>query len=227
MKANVERSIVRVVLTALLLTIGTSIFAQQPIRDYITFGTNVRLPGHKGQFIFPPLGYYEHEKFPVLIGGYSVGLTRIKNVSPTTMFKGVVNISRQAFWGDPTSPGNPDYLTVSSRTKSVEYFISTQGLAHFSGRKRFSIGSGLGFEFMVLSRVRVLDPDDPSKFKRVSDERYKHVMPVLPAEISWTFAKTMYTLHYEVGLINRFRGEFNDNDRDKFRYLSFELSRRI
>ncbi len=212
-----------------LLNSLINVYCQDSGYEYfITVNSNVYLPGNTSSKGTYPILWYDKTADPkLMVGGFGIGFSVLKPIKSKITLKGQANISRHAYWdesvGFRTITNQPmgDFSSVTS-----DYTLGLAGLVHYSLSKRISVGTGLGAQFLFLSRSRMQVPNSNDELKYVN-KYYKPVMPVVPLELSVKSKKVLFNIRYEYGLLNRLRGDLAKEQTERFCLLTFEIGFRI
>lgn len=220
-----------VLLMFLMVVAFGSASAQDNVNYHITVGANLRLPGNVSQGIYPIIGFDKSLEKKFLVGGFTVGTFGLKSLSPKLNLKVGANLSRQVFWSETMlfnkGPGPQDMLG-NFYTKTVEYYSCFNGVVHYVPQKKFSIGAGLGFQFLIASTMKFPVPKGFAGDEGAMKNReFKPVMPVGLIEFTWTEERFLYNFQYQAGLVNRYRGDLADYGRNLFHMVTFEVGYRI
>lgn len=215
-----------------LLTLCAPAFGQQTgIQWFITPNVNLYLPmGNPYKGTYPVLWYDKNTSPKVLIGGFGVGVSALKPSGEKVTLKGQANLSKHTYWDEPIvitdQNGGPitDYVAGSS-----DYTLGITATAHYQFTDRFSVGTGLGSQVLLVSVVR-LPPNyftGPDEEQTGTSRYYKRVLPMLPVEVSLKLEKVLFNVRYEHGLLNRIKGELAQYKTDRFGLLTFEFGFRL
>ena len=215
----------------LLLLVSTVLpaFCQTPAQEYyITINGNLYVPiNNPEKGMYPIFGYDKETDSKILIGGLGFGISGIKSVQPKINLKGQANLSKHTYWNKAleftNATGSPIGAFVSG---SSDYTLGITVTAHYFLSNKISVGTGLGTQIMLISLSRMPEINDVKKSLAVN-RFYQPVIPTLPVELSGKFQKKIITIRYEHGLINRYKGELKNYQKDKFGLLTFELGFKI
>jgi hypothetical protein len=207
-------------------------FGQQTgVQWFITPNVNLYLPvGTPYKGVYPVLWYDKETTPKVLIGGFGVGVSALKPYGEKLTLKGQANLSKHTYWDEPMQlideNGAPirDYLAGSS-----DYTLGLTATGHYQFTGKFSAGTGLGGQVLLVSLVR-LPPNyftGPDEEQLATSRYYKRLVPMLPVELSLKLEKILFNVRYEHGLLNRLRKPLADYQTDRFGLLSFEVGFRL
>jgi hypothetical protein len=209
-------------------------FAQaQEIQGYATIHGNLYYPGnHQEQGVYPILWYGKTltNKNGLMIGGFGGGMTAIHTIKEKFHLRYQFNISRQSFHEKPfyvtSETGSPIFI-LQGRTSELKTNINV--LTHYQLHPKLSIGTGIGLQQLIHSQTIYKDPEYNGRTLgaeiRIVNRYYKPFIPVLPIELSFKTGKWLLNARYELGLLNRLRGDasFKEN----FSVLFFEIGYKI
>jgi len=210
-----------------ILCTSFSAFGQSDIQYFISINGNLYLPFNSGKQIYPILGYDPGADPKILLGGFGVGFTAVKEWKDKFLLKAQVNTSRHAYWDEPMEMKDANNNPLGSYVgKSVDYVLGTTVTLQYRLTNKVAIGTGFGGDFMVLSVY------DFSTFASVDDQKirnnyYKFFTPVIPLELSFYLNKVLVNLRYEQGLVNRYRKPLADYEKDNYGLLVFEFGYRL
>lgn len=220
------------ILVTLLIVVSAPARGQFFSEYFITVGHNLRLPGNVGQKPIPFVSWDRDREKKLLIGGENVGLSAFKTITPKLEIKTTINVSRQLFWREEVyfnkGPNLQDQLGRTTPATG-EYYTSLTGVAHYMPKGKFSVGAGIGFEFLIASRTSF--PSRPAitgkEYATISNHEFKRIMPVVPMEVSWKEERFLFNIRYEIGLLNRYRGDLKEYNQNIFQTLAFEIGMKI
>jgi hypothetical protein len=201
-----------------------SAFCQHVDKEYFfTVNGNLYVPTKGNEKGIYPLLWYDKQTDPkFLIGGWGAGLAALKRVKDRVSLKGQANLSRHVYWEPPyqftDESGSPSGIFQAG---AVDYAVGLAANAHYFFKEKFSIGTGLGGQLLLVSLARKPEIDD-SKKSIMRNRQYKPLMPVLPLELSYKTNRRLFTIRYEQGLLNRFKQDLKRAKQDQFGLLSFE-----
>jgi long-subunit fatty acid transport protein len=112
-------------------------------------------------------------------------------------------------------------------TPTSDYSLGLSVTVHYFITQKFSVGTGLGGQVLLLSLSRLPKNLAPSNGVIYANGYYRPFIPVLPVELSLKLRKVLFTIRYEYGLINRLKGDLGSYQKDKFALLTFEMGFRI
>lgn len=216
----------------ILLAFCAPAFGQQTgIQWFITPNVNLYLPlGTSYKGVYPVLWYDKETTPKVLIGGFGVGVSALKPYGEKVTLKGQANVSKHTYWDEPIvmidENGGPirDYVAASS-----DYSLGITATGHYQFTGKFSAGTGLGGQVLLVSLVR-LPPNyftGPDREQIGTSRYYKRLLPMLPVELSLKLEKVLFNVRYEHGLLNRIKGELAQYKTDRFGLLTFEVGFRL
>lgn len=208
----------------LVLIIGLKSFGQSTDIEYhFTANGNLYLPINTPQKGVYPILWYDKTTNPkLLIGGFGVGVTALKSIKNKVSIKGQANISKHTYWDEPQFFTDGGFLGATVITGSSDFTIGLTGTINYFISKKFLVGTGLGGQVLLasLSRLPRLYGTDS---EIAANKYYKPFMPVIPVEASLKLKKTMYSIRYEHGLLNRLKGDLAQYKTDKYGLLTFEV----
>jgi len=212
-------------LIVLFLSISTQAFCQTTNYDlFITFNGNLYLPSNNAdKGVYPILGYDKKTDPKLLIGGFGVGISGFKLLKNKLSLKGQANLSKHTYWDEPgmfTDETGNNVLPFFSG--SSDYSIGITATLHYFFTQKFSVGTGVGGQILLLSLSRLPETNDNKKLIAVN-RYYKPLLPTLPVELSYKSPKNLFNIRYEYGLLNRFKGDLKNSKIDKFGLLTFEI----
>lgn len=219
-------------LVLILLALAAPAFGQQTgIRWFIAPNVNLYLPiGTPYKGVYPVLGYDKQTTPKVLVGGFGVGVSALKPYGEKLTLKGQANLSKHTYWDEPVvltdENGSPvrDYLSASS-----DYTLGLTATGHYQFTDKFSAGTGLGGQAMLVSLTR-LPPNSitgPVEAQVATIRSYKRLVPMLPVELSLKLEKVLFNVRYEHGLLNRLKRPLANYQTDRFGLLTFEVGFRL
>jgi hypothetical protein len=217
-------------LTVAFILAALCVFGQGKTAEiHVNANVNLYLPrAGATKSLYPVLGYNRNTKPKILLGGVGIGASLWTALANDLNLKLHTNISKLTYWDEPVTIRNAVGLYNGSyQAGSSDYIFATGGTLHYTLANRFSIGAGLGTQILLVSLSRMPEmygyglPVEPSI---VVNRYYKTVLPVLPLEISYKLKNLMFNIRYDLGLLNRLKGDLGKSKSDKFDLLIFELA---
>ena len=218
-----KRGILFVAFT-LCCTVAT--FSQTGMQYFISLNGNLYLPFNSEKQTYPIVGYDKDQDPKVLVGGFGIGFSVLKELKGNWLLKGQTNISRHAYWDDPINFTDANNVPLGAYVgKSVDYGIGSAAIIQYRLGKKVAVGTGLGADILLksvyhISNVFVMEENLPN-------EHYKTITPVLPVELSFYLNKVLLNIRYEQGLTSRYREAFVDYDKELNGLLVFEFGYRL
>jgi hypothetical protein len=206
----------------------TVVSAQEEI--FVTANVNSYFPsiGHGAPVLL--LGT-QTRKPKIFFGGFGIGASMIKKLAERLTLKAAGNLSRHTYQNAPIEMRDNNNVPLGEYTShSNDYLFSIQGLGRFSFTDKINFGAGLGFDLMLVSKIRNPVGDFSgidSKDISIRERNYKPVMPVVPVELSIKNTHAFYTLRYEQALLNKFRGDLAKTAKTSYGTVLFEVGIRI
>lgn len=204
------------------------VYCQENHKLFLTTNANLYVPFNSHKGIFPILGYDKKDNPKLLIGGFGVGGSVFRSIIDKIEFKGQLNFSRHTYWNEPThlkSEYNMDVGVYFSR--SNDYNLGLNATAHYFFGRKFSVGTGLGTQIMLVSLTRNPFGNFGTDNRAIINRHNKTIMPVVPIEVSLRFEKTFYCIRYEQSLLNKFKNDLADRMKENYGLLSFEFGIKI
>lgn len=215
----------------LWLTASTAALCQDSnnIKYYITANGNLYIPtGDSQKGVYPILWFDKETEPKVLLGGLGIGLSALKNIKPKLSVKGQANISKHTYWDEPFQARNAVGANLGSYTHgSSDYSIGITATAHFHLSQKFSVGTGIGSQILLISLSRQPEIEHLETSSIAINNYYKRVMPTVPVEVSYTTHKMLFNIRYEQALLNRYKGELQNYKKDNYGLLFFEIGLRV
>jgi hypothetical protein len=217
-----------VVLSAMVIFSNASA-QEKRYRQFIMVNANTYLPLGSDKERYPIVGYNKDYDPKLLIGGLGLGISTIVDYKTSYKIKVQANAQRRVYWEEEIhyrDDQNRDMGTF--RSGSADLVLNLMGTFHKKISDKFSIGTGLAADAMMMSASRKPDFNGNDRDKMLSLNRhYKRIMPVLPLELSMEFKKILLNLRYDIGLLNKFRSDLAKHKKDYYSVLSFEAGFRI
>ena len=215
----------------LFFGISYSVFAQKNKMDwFITANANLYLPVNNPQKTPYPIFWYDGNETPkIKIGGFGIGVGVFKELREKVSLKGQANFSKHAYYSDPLEFRDFNGISLFSIfPRTADYTMGLTATLHYFLSPRFSVGTGLGGQFLFYS-ITTLPKKQYfyDKELKIYNHQYKPFLPTLPVELSLKFEKTFFCIRYEYGLLNRIKGDLSKYETDKYGLLTFEMGFRF
>ena len=202
-------------------------FSQDDLQFFISLNGNLYMPINSQRLTYPILGYDKDADPKVLVGGFGVGFSAVKEWKERLLIKGQANFSRHAYWDEPLEVkdvnNNPLGMYIG---KSVDYVLGTTATIQFRPSEKIGLGAGLGGDFMLLS-VYDFSGFAGADAQKTRNKNYKFFTPVLPLEVSFYLNKILINIRYEQGLVNRYKKPLADYEKENYGLLVFEFGYRL
>ncbi|HEV7347118.1 hypothetical protein [Telluribacter sp.] len=195
---------------------------------YITANGNLFLPSQSsGRGTYPILWYDSSTEPKLLIGGIGAGVTKIQPLGKTNSLRLQANLSRHTYWDESLPVTTPQGIIIGPFYRGgSDFCIGLTGTAHHNLSERFSVGTGLGVQALLVSLSRLPAYQDRSLGHVQGvigvNNHYKRLQPVVPVELSLKLSKLLFTIRYEYGLLNSLKGDLSKYKTDKYSLLVFE-----
>jgi len=202
-------------------------FSQDDLKFFLSLNGNLYLPFNSGKQTYPIVGYDKDADPKLLIGGFGIGFSVVKEWMDKFVLKGQANTSRHAYWNEPLemkdANNNPLGVYIG---KSVDYVIGTTATIQYRLGPKVALGTGIGGDFMVLS-VYDFSGFGGIENQKIRNQHYKFFTPVVPLELSFYLNKVLLNIRYEQGLVNRYRKPLADYEKDHYGLMVFEFGYRL
>lgn len=202
---------------ALFLSIALISNAQRIPEFRVVVNGNLRGPANSGS-----------KNDGIKFGGFGAGLSHFNPLNEHLDLKTSVNFSRQVYWNNPMNLNkgpNPQDQLGYTIPKTSEYYSSVSAIVHRVFENHFSIGAGVGLQFL-WSSTKKIDTGLGTSAK-VKNREFKPIMPVIPFEVSWKGDLMLYNLRLEGGLLNRYRNDLTAYGSNFYSLLSFEIGMKL
>mgnify|MGYP005814018883 CR=1 FL=1 len=187
---------------------------------HVTASANLFVPlGSSGKYMYPVLWYNSDTDPKFQVGGWGIGVTATKPFTEKWLLKSQFNISRHAYWDESYFFTEDGTVGAYYTYRTVEYTVGIQATANYALSEKLLVGSGVVFRALVSSKTNITELD-----KRIANKMYKPVVPLLPVELTYKSNKMMYSMRYEYGLGNRYKGDLAKVQKDRYSLLVFEVS---
>lgn len=213
----------------LIFTLGEVKAQRAGIDWYINASVNCYIPtGDSEKSVFPVLGYNKDTSPKLLTGGVGVGVAAWTPVANNFYLKPYLNLSKLTYWDDPVALRDPVGNSMGYyQAWSSDYTVNPGIVAHYELASQFTVGAGIAAHVMAVSLIRL--PDAEGYYGTVTKgglsaaKHYKRVNPVMPLELTYRLNKLMLNLRYEVGLLNKLKGDLGMSTSEKFDVLALEI----
>ncbi|CAN5412597.1 hypothetical protein BH23BAC1_BH23BAC1_34050 [soil metagenome] len=203
--------------------------AQSLDKEYFfSINGNLYIPiNDKDKGVYPIVGFDKDADSKMLIGGIGVGISALNPVHHKINLKWQVNLSKHTYWDKPAyfydAYGNAMGEFLGG---STDYSFGLTVLAHFRLKNKFSLGTGVGGQFLLISLSRVPTILDSQK-SIVKNHHYRPILPTLPVEVSYKLKNKLFNIRYEHGLLNRVKGELGEIKNVRNGIIYFEIGFKI
>lgn len=221
--------ILRICLFSIFTLLYISTYAQKKAAEWFVNGSvNCYIPGKSsGKSVFPILGYNKNTSPKLLLGGLGVGVSLWAPAAKDLYIKSYANLTKMTYWDDQVQIRDAVGLYMGNyQAWSSDYALNLGGLIHYSMIDRLSLGAGIGLQGMIASLSRMPEmygyglEVEPSF---VVNRYYKRILPVVPLELSYKLDKMVVNLRYDIGLLNKFKGDLGKSKSEKFGVLALEV----
>lgn len=201
-------------------------YSQSSMQYFISLNGNLYLPINSDKQSYPILAYDKDADPKVLLGGFGIGFTTVKEWKEKFLLKGQLNFSRHAYWDDPILLTDVTNNPLGFYTgKSVDYVLGMTATVQYRLGKKIALGTGLGADILLHSVYNISEPFFEGM--KIENEYYKTIAPVLPLELSFYLNKVLLNIRYEQGLINRYREAYAAYEKELNGILVFEFGYRL
>jgi hypothetical protein len=220
----------KLILVTFLIFIFGNIKAQDAGIDwYINTSINCYIPtGDSEKSVFPVIGFNKNTSPKVLLGGIGFGIAAWVPVSNHIYLKPYLNLSKLTYWDDPMPIRDPVSNAMGHyQSWSSDYTVNPGIVVHYELGNQFSVGTGIAAHVMAVSLIRL--PDAEAYYGTVKPgglsmaKNYKRINPVVPLEASYRLNQLMLNLRYEMGLLNKLRGDLGKSTSEKFGVFALEV----
>lgn len=221
---------VKIYLIVFLLQSALSAIGQDDTEIFLSAGVNLYLPrAGSAKSVYPILGYNKNTSPKILLGGVSTGISIWKPLGKDLNLKTYVHISKQTYWDEPIEIRNAVGTYFGPyQSGSSDYIFGLGGTLHYTLVDHLSIGTGVGFQALLFSLARIPEIDiangEHGKTAIVTNRYYKRVLPMLPLELSYKLKRLTFGVRYDIGLLNRLKGDLGKSKKDKFDLITFETA---
>ncbi|MCE7044320.1 hypothetical protein [Dyadobacter sp. CY312] len=205
---------------------------EKPMEWYVNASVNCYIPtAGSAKSVFPVLGYNKDTSPKLLIGGVGTSVSVIIPIGKGLHLKPYANLQKLTYWDDPIDirDGAGAYMG-NFQSWSSDYTVGLGTLIHYDLVNRLSLGAGLGLQAMVVSISRMPDTYGygvPVESSFVVNRYYKRLVPMVPLEISYKLDRMSLNLRYDVGLLNKLKGNLGKSKSEKFGVLALEVGFKI
>jgi hypothetical protein len=219
------------ILFCLTWLIHTPVFSQDNTFEYfITASANLYVPISSDKNMYPVLGLEKTAKPKLLIGGFGMGFSGVKQIKQKLAVKWQGNVSRSVYWDEYLEFRNESNQPLGIyATSSTDYSVGILGTIQYSLSQKFSIGTGGGLRAMVVSMLYLRSQTVPFEGNRYLGRNrfFKPFMPVVPLELCYRMKNSYLNVRYEQALLNRFKKEIAEEKNDRYGVLFFEIGFKI
>ena len=138
-----------------------------------------------------------------------------------------MDLSRNTFWNKIILLKNRQGVTIGDiATATSEFTIGANAILKYKFSEKIALGAGLGSRFLLiaLSKVPVIDGNN-SQFVVVKDS--KRIRPIIPIEFSIIGKKTIYSIRYEVSILEHSKKNIALGMNDNYGLMYFEIGFKI
>lgn len=207
----------------LLILAGFNSYGQSSTVEYrLSLNGNIYFPmGEANQGVYPILWYDQDADPKVLLGGVGLGFSASKAIGQKLAIQAQSHLSKHTYWDEPIIIRTADANLLSPFVSgSSDYTIRLLGILDYSLNEKISIGTGMGFQGMLISLSRLPETAAVNRF-------YKPILPVVPLELSLNLNKYFVKLRYEQGIINKYRKPLAEYKKANFGILFFEFGSKV
>jgi hypothetical protein len=193
----------------------------------VTVGSNIYVPISSTKSMYPILWVDDDYSPSVLVGGLSVGISRLGNWTDKVDLKYSATFMRVVYWEEEFRLHDEFNVPLGSiPASSTDYLLNVSALAKFKLGDRMSAGAGLGIHAMITSSLYFRREFGNSNWagKVGNNKFYKPFMPAMPLEISYhTKKRLILNMRYEQALLNRYKKDLAQYSSDRYGILILEM----
>lgn len=219
----------RIMIWASALLFALQVNAQQAANEwFLNANINIHIPGGGSQkSVYPVLGYNKNTDPKFLLGGVGVGVFMLRPIASDFHLKAHGYLSKISYWDDPIEMKSAvGENTGIYQAGGSDYVAGVNGLVHYHLADRISVGAGVGAQVLIASFSRtpgIYGYGLPAEKSSITNHHYKRIVPVIPVELSYRFPRVVLNLRYDIGPLNRIRGELAKAKNEKYDVLSLEV----
>lgn len=197
---------------------------------FIGLNQNLYLPANSEKKTYHIFWIDDGAPLKVRMGGYGIGASVYKPLKGNFKLKAELNISRQRYWEEPLDFKNDQNIPQGYQNYfKTDHLTGLNVMGHYFLGKKFSLGTGLGAQFLLASRTTINFSSllSDGKTETFSDRTYKTFTPTIPIELSLKGKKILVNLRYEYGFLNRYKKDLTKYKSEHFSALYFEVAYKI
>ncbi|GGM94204.1 hypothetical protein GCM10010967_29260 [Dyadobacter beijingensis] len=219
----------RIIIWASALLLALHVNAQEASTEwFLDANANLHIPGGGSKkSVYPVLAYNKNTDPKFLLGGIGFGAFMLRPLSADFHLKAHGYLSKVSYWDDPVELKSAVGEDVGIfQAGGSDYLAGLNGLIHYHLADHLSLGAGAGLQVLLASFSRtpaIYGYGLPTEKSFISNHHYKTFLPVIPVELSYRFPRTVINLRYDIGVLNRIKGDLGKAKNERFDVLSLEV----